>query len=364
MLQTIQSYLGQEWVLNGVKTLALLILFGILTLLVRKVLLRLPLEPSRRTLVRRWIIRILWLVYAVVLVRIWAVSDLFDYFRRPFAQKLLISLVAFAIVYTALFFVTRLINQLKIGIVQRHAYRKRASYIATFLYILVLIPIWAETSDQWVTVFSVMGAGLALALHEVLLNMAGWVYIMIRHPYRTGDRIELGSLCGDVIDIRLFQTTLLELGNWVEGDQSTGRVVHMPHGEIFRKPLFNYTQGFEYIWNELSVLLTFESDWERAKDILLKFGEEASADEQKQVKRKIDRMAREYLIYYKNFTPIVYTKIKDSGVQLTLRYLTETKRRRSGEDEISRKVLRAIQHEPNVEFAYPTYRIFKRGEEP
>lgn len=363
MLETLHAYLEQDWVLNGVTTLALFLLFALLVVLLRKISARLPLEPVRVLHVKRWVTRILLAIYGIVLIRIWAVSDLFAYFKNPYIQKLITSLIAFAIVYAALFFVTRLINQLKIGIAMRHAYRKRASYIATFIYILILIPIWAETSEQWVTVFSVMGAGVALALHEVLLNMAGWIYIMIRHPYRTGDRIEMGKLCGDVIDIRLFQTTLLELGNWVEGDQSTGRVVHMPHGQIFRNPLFNYTQGFEYIWNELSVLLTFESQWKKAKSILLKFGEEASKDVQEQVKYKIDRMSREYLIYYKNFTPIVYTKIEDSGIKLTLRFLTETKQRRSGEDTISQKVLEAVQKEPDIEFAYPTYRIYKRGEE-
>ncbi|NQT25649.1 mechanosensitive ion channel family protein [candidate division KSB1 bacterium] len=363
MIETIKMYLEYEWVLNGLKSLALLALFGLLVLIIRKVLNRVPLEKPRRMLVKRWITRVLWIIYGIVLVRIWAVSDLFAIFRKPYIQKILHSLIAFAIVYIALFFTTQFINQLKIEIAARHQYRKRAGYIATFIYILALIPIWAETSNQWVTVFSVMGAGIALALHEMLLNIAGWFYIVIRHPYRTGDRIELGSLRGDVIDIRLFQTTLLELGNWVDGDQSTGRVVHMPHGQIFRNPLFNYTQGFEFLWNELPVLLTFESDWEKAKSILLKFGEEASKDVQEQVKLRIDRMSREYLIYYKNFTPIVYTKIEESGVKITLRYLTEARKRRSGENTISQKVLQAINLEPNIDFAYPTYRIYKRGED-
>ena len=363
MVESLQAYLEIEWVLNGLKSAGLFVFFGLAILLIRKALNRLPLEISRIALVKRILSRLLWIAYLVVLIRIWAVSDLFAYFQHPFIEKLFVSLIAFGIVYIALFFVTRFINQLKVDIAVRHQYRKRASYIATFVFIVVLIPIWAETSGQWITVFSVMGAGIALALHEMLLNIAGWIYILIRHPYRTGDRIEIGNLRGDVIDIRLFQTTLLELGNWVDGDQSTGRVVHMPHGQIFRNPLFNYTQGFEFIWNELPVLLTFESDWEKAKTILLRFGEEASKDVQEQVRRKIDRMSREYLIYYKNFTPIVYTKIEDSGVKLTLRYLTEAKRRRSGEDAISQKVLQALHAESKIDFAYPTYRIYKRGED-
>jgi len=127
--------------------------------------------------------------------------------------------------------------------------------------------------------------------------------------------------------------------------------------------MYNYTKGFEFLWNELSILVTFESDWEKAKEILLRCGDEESREIQEKVQRKIDRMAREYLIYYRTFTPIVYTKIEESGVKLTLRYLADVKKRRTGEDTVSRKVLAEISKTPNVAFAYPTYRIYRRGEE-
>ena len=137
----------------------------------------------------------------------------------------------------------------------------------------------------------------------------------------------------------------------------------MPHGQIFHQPLYNYTQGFEFIWNELPILITFESNWESAKAILLKSGEEESKEAQETVRTRIDRMSREYLIYYKNFSPIVYVQIKDSGVQLTLRYLSEARKRRGGIHTISQKVLKEIAAAPDIEFAYPTYRIYRRGEE-
>ena len=71
-----------------------------------------------------------------------------------------------------------------------------------------------------------------------------------------------------LIDLRIFQFTLMEIGNWVDADQSTGRIVHVPNGSVFVTPLANYAKGFQYIWNEIPVLVTFESDWRRAKEIL------------------------------------------------------------------------------------------------
>ena len=331
-------------------------------ILIRRVIQTLHIDSEKKTQYQRWITTAITLLYVFILIRIWAVTNLFDVFKHPLAEKLYKSVLILGLVYLVLFFVRRFINTLKIDIAKRHQYRKRATYGATFLYILILIPLWAGTTQQWTTILSVMGAGIALALHEVLLNMAGWVYIVLRHPYKNGDRIELGDVRGDVIDIQLFQTTLLELGNWVDGDQSTGRVVHLPHGQIFRNPLHNYTKGFEFIWNEIPVVVTFESNWEKAKEILSRCGEEESQAVQDQVQRKIDRMAREYLIYYKRFTPIVYTKIEESGIKLTLRYLTEAKKRRSGEDTICSKIIMEFNRQDDIDFAYPTFRVYRRGE--
>ena len=101
-----------------------------------------------------------------------------------------------------------------------------------------------------------------------MTNLAGWVFIAIRKPFAVGDRIEIGDHTGDVIDMRLFQFTLVETGNWVDADQSTGRIIHIPNGWVFRQSTANYTAGFNFIWNEIPVTVTFESNWEKARDIL------------------------------------------------------------------------------------------------
>ena len=359
LLQLFDPAVGDKLITSGFSLIVVIICIYF----VRKIIYFQKIDVEKRNRYSRWTTYFLLALYCIIFIRIWAYGDVSEILANTVVSKLVKSAIVLAAIYGIVFFVRRYINSMKIEIEKRHQYRKRASYAAALVYFLVLIPIWAGSTQQWATVLSVMGAGVALALHEVLLNMAGWLYIVIRRPYRTGDRIELGNVRGDIIDIQLFQTTLLEIGNWVDGDQSTGRVVHLPHGQIFRNPLYNYTKGFEFLWHETSILVTFESNWERAKEILQECGEEESHEIQEKVQRKIDRMAREYLIYYRKFTPIVYTKIEDSGVKLTLRYLTDAKTRRAGQDIISRKILAKIAASPDIEFAYPTYRIYKRGEE-
>ena len=204
-----------------------------------------------------------------------------------------------------------------------------------------------------------MGAGIALALHDVILSFAGWITIIVRKPYETGDRIQMGNTQGDVIDIGAFHTTMMEVGNWVDADQSTGRIVICPNSIIFREPVSNYTRGFEFIWNEITVVVTFESNWQKAEQIMLAIAQEKAEEIRSDVDRKIRRMSRRYAIHYTYLTPIVYPVIADSGVKLTLRYLSEARKRRSTMSEVSRKILDAFAREDDIDLAYPTYRIYK-----
>ena len=133
--------------------------------------------------------------------------------------------------------------------------------------------------------------------------------------------------------------------------------MNIPNSFVFKKPNFNYNRGFEFIWNEIPFVVTFESDWRRAKEIMLAQAAALAEGLEPQAKHRIDRMTRQYMIYYEKFTPIVYVDIKDSGIRLTLRYLTEAKKRRATTDTICAAVLDDFAKEPNVNLAYPTYRI-------
>ncbi len=261
--------------------------------------------------------------------------------------------------YIILFVLIRIINVRIKDIKQRHTARKNTIYSVTIIITIMIFIIWIQNLNSLTIYLGVLSAGLALALQEVILSMAGWVLILVRRPFEVGDRIELNGIQGDVIDIRMFQTSLLEIGNWVDADQSTGRIVHIPNSMIFKSESFNYSRGFEFIWNEIPILLTFESDWKKGKELMLLHAQELSEGVEDNLQRKIEVMKNRYMIYYGKLTPIVYVNIKDSGIELTLRYLTEAKKRRASQDALCQNILEEFQKEPTVNFAYPTYRIVK-----
>lgn len=244
----------------------------------------------------------------------------------------------------------------------RYHWKRTFSFIIPFVSILLVGAVWLPAFEQFGAFLGLMTAGLAIALKEPLTNLAGWFFILIRKPFVVGDRVQVGKHTGDIIDIRLFQFTMLEIGNWVEADQSTGRIIHLPNGKVFSEPQANYSSGFDYIWNEIKVQITFESDWEKAKSLLEKIINEHAENVDIKAKQEILEASKSYMIYYKHLTPIVYTEVQEYGVRLTIRYLCNPRRRRGSENEIWQKILKAFRAEKNIHFAYPTTRFYNAAE--
>ena len=241
---------------------------------------------------------------------------------------------------------------------QRYQWRKISLYISVFIVLLFLLSTWLGFIGSVGTFLGLVSAGIAIALKDPLVNIVAWFFILVRQPFKVGDRIQIGNSSGDVIDIRIFQFSMIEIGNWVDADQSTGRVIHIPNGVVFTQPQFNYTTGFVHIWHEIPMLVTFESDWKKAKKILTDIANKHAMHISQEAEKQIKAAAKKYLIFYTKLTPIVYTTIKDSGVLLTMRFLCEPRRRRSTEEIILEEVLEEFSKCGDIDFAYPTTRFY------
>lgn len=241
----------------------------------------------------------------------------------------------------------------------RYQWKRMLSFIVPVIGLVMVAAVWAHAFEQFGAFLGLMTAGFAIALKDPLTNLAGWIFILFRKPFVVGDRVQIGEHTGDIIDIRLFQFTMLEIGNWVEADQSTGRIIHLPNGKVFMEPQANFSSGFEYIWNEIPVRITFESDWELAKEILEIVIAAYTVDVDVKAKEEIAEASKNYMIYYKHLTPIVYTKVEDYGVLLTVRYLCNPRLRRGTENEIWQEVLTRFNKEAAIQFAYPTTRFYQ-----
>ncbi|HEY6157172.1 MAG TPA: mechanosensitive ion channel domain-containing protein [Gemmatimonadales bacterium] len=245
----------------------------------------------------------------------------------------------------------------------RYRWRKGLTYLLVVAGIVIVGRMWFAGVEALATFFGLLSAGLAIALKDLVSNLAGWGFIIWRRPFEVGDRVQIGPHAGDVIDLGLFQFTLNEIGGWVSADQSTGRIIHIPNGKIFTDPVANYNKGFRYIWNEVPVVVTFESDWRKAKQILGKIAVKHAEHLTAQAEQELLAASQQYLINYRKLTPIVYTNVVDYGVQLTIRYLIEPRKRRGTEHAIWEDILSEFAGAPDIDLAYHTTRGFKYTEE-
>ena len=229
--------------------------------------------------------------------------------------------------------------------------------LGLFIAAITIVVLFSPASSDLLMLLTVIGAGTVIALREVFLSMAGWIKISVLSSYREGDRIEINGVQGDVIDIRMTRTTVMEIGGWVDADQSTGRLVHIPNSWAFEHAIYNYSRSFNFIWNELPIIVTFSSDWEAARDIMLRFAEESAAIVEQRARTEIHQLSREFLVHYSILTPFVYVRIVENGVQLTLRYLVEVRKRRGSEHALAVSILDAFLEHESIRFAYPTLRI-------
>lgn len=166
--------------------------------------------------------------------------------------------------------------------------------------------------------------------------------------------MQIGEHRGDVFDIRIFQTCLMECGNWIDGNRSKGRILLVPNNSIFLATTANYTHRFNYIWDEIVVRLTFESDWKRAKQLLTQIADEHMNTHGSDTRRQIHKAAAEYMIFFQKLTPIVYTSVREWGVQLTVRYLTPPRQRRSSAQQLWEAVLESFGPEREMRSQAPS----------
>jgi small-conductance mechanosensitive channel len=248
---------------------------------------------------------------------------------------------------------------------QRHQLRKVVTYVFWIALAVIAVALFAErlALTDISTILGLLAAAVTIALADVVRSLAGWIYINSRRGVEIGSRVEVDGVIGDVIDIGLLKTTLLEVGEpLVHAMQSTGRIVTVPNSVFLNKNVVASATVNPLVWQEIQILVTFESDWKRAREIMQEVATELYEEIVPDLQAGFRKLEREFAFRLGSTAPIVYTEIAASGVLLTLRNLTPVRRRRSMVDRISTTILDRFATEPAVEFAYPTYRAYRLGE--
>lgn len=267
---------------------------------------------------------------------------------RPMMFNMVLSIVIIVVLSMIKWYVVRVIKRDNIDPMQQFMGKKVANSIYIGSIIIALLIVWYKSSEYVVAFIGLFSAGMAIAMRDILLNVIGGIYILWVDPFKVGDRVEIAGKVGDVIDIKLLHFTMLEIGNRISGEQSTGRMIHVPNMQIFSFPLANYEKGFSYIWNEVKVVLDSKSNWELAKEIINELLQEQTGETVELAQQQINEAGKKYLIYYNNLTPIVYTSMKDNKIELTARYLCEPRKARVTEHILWEAILKKFEDQSEI----------------
>lgn len=222
-----------------------------------------------------------------------------------------------------------------------YKFSKGLELISNLFIIAAIIVVWKSFITDFMTFISFTSTAIILVLREFVYNFFSGIYIKTFKPFIVEDRIKIGEVEGDVVNINALNFELLEVSNKENGEQSTGIIVHIPNSKVFSEPLKNYVKVFKYVWNEINVKIPLDADIKKTKSFLLKIvkGNDVVKKIPTKMEEQINSSLADYRIYYNNLEPIIYTKVVDDYVNLSIRYLVHPKKARNVESEIWSQIL-------------------------
>jgi small-conductance mechanosensitive channel len=240
----------------------------------------------------------------------------------------------------------------------RYRARKSVTFLSYLLAILVVIAIFSRQIGGASVALGVTGAGIAFALQEVIASVAGWIAVSLGGFYSTGDRIQLGGIKGDVIDISILRTTIMEVGEWVASDLYTGRIVRVTNSFVFKEPVFNYSADFPFLWDEATLPIRYGSDWKYARETLHGVVQEVLSGYAGQVRSAWQEAARRYRVQDTNVEPMITLRTTENWIEFTIRYVVDYRKRRWMKDYLFTRILEEVdKSEGRIRLASATFEL-------
>lgn len=271
-------------------------------------------------------------------------EQLTNFINSELGVKLVKLTITLFIILIILFFTKKAIPKYVKNTNSRYKARKFTNLIGFILIAFAVLIIFSQQLNGFTVFIGVAGAGIAFALQELIASMAGFIVIHTANFYNVGDRVMVGGIKGDVIDIGLLRTSLMEIGDWVDGDLYNGRMTRVANSFIFKEPVFNYSGDFPFLWDELKIPIKTDSDFEYAREVFLDILNEINSEYAKEAKSHWNKMTEKLMIEEAKVEPFISMQFDQNWITFILRYVVNYKSRRSTKDKISTRILKAIQN--------------------
>jgi small-conductance mechanosensitive channel len=245
--------------------------------------------------------------------------------------------------------------------------KQGVSLIVAAILIVGVMSIWFDNPARLAGVLGLIGAGVAFALQRVITAVAGYFVILRGKTFNVGDRIVMGGVRGDVIDLSFMQTRIMEMGQshkeqgdapsmWVRSRQFTGRIVTVTNDKVFDEPVYNYTREFPYIWDEINLPIRYQDDRASAEQILLEAARRHAVTQDRIGEQEVKRIHDSFGIDMGEIDPKTFWRITDNWLEVTVRFLAPDHGVRTIKDAMSRDILAALD-EAKIGIASGTYAI-------
>lgn len=262
-------------------------------------------------------------------------------------EKFITALIALSVVFilskVAQSWISRHVKDTDI----RYRVRKIVTFLSFFAAVIVSAAIFSVSLSGLSLSIGVAGAGVAFALQEVIASVAGWAAISFGSFYSPGDRIQIGGITGDVIDIGILRTTVMEVGQWVKADLYNGRIVRIANSAVFKGPVFNYSGDFPFLWDEITLPVRYGSDWEYTRTILGQVVDEICRDYAIQSAEAWEQAVYRYRLEPARIEPMVTLAATDNWIEFTVRYIVDYRNRRSVKDRLFTRFLEEVDRSKN-----------------
>jgi len=277
---------------------------------------------------------------------------------NPATGKLIAAAVAVVVIFALSHILQRGIAKRIADVDNRYRARKLVTLASYVLTVAAVATVYSDRLGGLTVAFGMAGAGVAFALQEVIASMAGWIAISVGGFYSPGDRVQLGGVKGDVIDISILRTTLMEIGEWVDADLYTGRIVRVANSFVFKAPVFNYSGQFPFLWDEIKLPVKYGSDWTLARSMLRSIVDETLLEYAKEVMASWKQLVREYRVEDANIEPMITLRATDNWIEFTIRYVVDFRKRRWMKDHLFTRILEEIdKSEGRIRLASETFEL-------
>jgi len=272
-------------------------------------------------------------------------ETLISYWNEPLIRRAITLIIGFAIVLIIRFFVKRALNRSIKSTDSKYKARKALNFSVYLLMILMIIIVYNDKVNNLGVALGMVGAGIAFALQEVIMSIAGWLNIITAGTISIGQRVKIGNIKGDVIDIGVFSTTLMEVGEWVDGDLYNGRIAIITNSFVFNEEVHNYSGEYPFLWDEVYIPIRLESDYKEAREVFTKILTEVCGEYAEKSQVQWTRLTNKYRVEEAQVSPMVTLRFDQNWITFTLRYVVDYKQRRSTKDIIYARILEAIKEQ-------------------